>query len=257
MGYIMADNKLDDLIKYLEHVFHLFESGDIDPTDTQAIDNVMGEIKGHEFQLARSPEGSKVFESLLSFYPPKSLLDLLTILGESTVDLSLHTFGSRVLEKVFSLLDSKILMVPSSPESLSHASDLSKVLNNLKNEMKGSANQDGGGEKETQDGWGWIVLMSDGKASHVIRLLFKTLVDITSDNELEGTTIILNNSNGDNTNNNNQINSSILKKKKKKNIVNCKNVISIQKNLWEIFLSIMEDLLNPKRTVKRKKELEN
>lgn len=234
----MSD-KGDDLVKYLEHIFHLFEGNEFSEVDEQKhiLKNVRAEIKGQEQYLAKSPEGSKIFESLFKFYDPQHLIDLLNSLSQPAVDLSFNVFGSRVLEKLFGVLKEKILDRSSTEESaIENAEKLVKSLKELKILMQGDANQEGGGEKEVSNGWGWIELISDGKASHVIRSLFQLLINQED--------LLIKE----------QDNKKSIKKKKNKK---CLNVITIQKQLWEIFLSIVEDILDPSRSVKRKKQLEN
>ena len=223
--YCMAP-QADDLVKYLEHITHLLDSDQIDEEEQKTVlDNVREEIKGNEQHLARSPEGSKIFETLLSHYDPEPLIELFVILIQSGVDLAFHVFGSRVLEKLLCILKQKILSRNSKEENaVENGEKLLISLKEMKQLFQGDAKQVGGGEKEKASGWGWVELMSDSKASHVIREFIECLVDTTDK-------------------------STLTTKQQKKIPVH--SVISLQKQLWEVFLSIVDDILHPLRSVKR------
>src|SRR3990167_728181 len=227
---------MEDVVTYLTQINATLESNKFETEEEKEtlLENVSSEIKGVEVKLAKTQEGSRILEALFSKCTTgKILLNYLEPFIDNIVDLSFHSYSSRVIERLFDSIKINLLAVNEIADEEENLKKLFRFLRKIQTHFRGDKKQEGGGETETTDGWGWIDLLYDAKASHVIRKYLDLLVDIPNSNPEDKNKI-----------------KKVSKLKKKENFI--RDQIEVKKKLWKCVMVISEDLLSDKRSEKRK-----
>lgn len=187
----------EDVLTYLQHVVtRLKELDGEEEDDVQErellITKAFEELKEQAVDVCSCRDGSNMVEAIMKrVTSPTMVTAFFGCIEGHIVDLSFHCFGSRVLESWLMTVERHVLgkvaggtseaadalavqigIVTLSKEEYS---SVLKCLQTMCDELKGEAEQEGGGEAEGSDGWGWIELMCDGSASHVARKIISVL----------------------------------------------------------------------------------
>mmetsp|Transcript_14245 Transcript_14245/g.56067 ORF Transcript_14245/g.56067 Transcript_14245/m.56067 type:complete len:801 (+) Transcript_14245:57-2459(+) len=192
----------EDVLTYLQHVVTRLKELDGEEEDDAEerellITKAFEELKEQAVDVCSCRDGSNMVEAVMKRVTTPSLITAFfsTVEGH-IVDLSFHCFGSRVLESWLMTVERHVLAKVAAGTSetatalaeqlgvktlpKAEYSAVLKCLHTMCNELQGEANQEGGGEEEGSDGWGWIELMGDGSASHVARKLVNVLSSAAS-----------------------------------------------------------------------------